>query len=67
MTKVMVKAGVIRRRSKKLTDQQINKAIELYNLGWTQKALCAKFGVSAPTMRRYIRSRTPSLAEKEKR
>lgn len=58
MTKVMVKDGVVRRRAKKLTELQINKVIELYNAGWTQKALCTKFGVSAPTMRRYIRSRT---------
>lgn len=58
MTKVMVKDGVVRRRAKKLTELQINKVIELYNAGWTQKALCKKFGVSAPTMRRYIKSRT---------
>lgn len=66
MTKVMVKDGVVRRRAKKLTETQINHAIELYNAGWTQKSLCEKFSVSAPTMRSYIRERTVS-PNKEKR
>lgn len=52
----------LRRRAhgaRKLTEAQIDEAVHMYNLGYTQKAVAKRFGVSATTMRGYLRERTP--------
>lgn len=45
--------------ARKLTEAQIDDAVRMYNSGLTQKAVAEHFGVSAPTMRRYLRERMP--------
>lgn len=49
-------------RAKKLTEVQIDKAVEMYNAGVTQKDVAKHFGVTPATMRKYLKERTPQHA-----
>lgn len=49
----------VSRRRHKLTEDQIDEAVLMYNSGASQKAVAKHFGVSAPTMRKYLKLRTP--------
>lgn len=43
---------------KKLSEEEIDEVVRLYNEGQTQKAIAEKYGVTPPTIRRYLKSRT---------
>lgn len=62
MTKVMV--DINREQSRtgrraRLDETQINRMVERYNNGETQKELAKAYGVSVSTIQRYIRQRKP--------
>lgn len=44
-------------RAPKLTDTQVDHMVEKYNEGTTQKELAEIYGVSVPTVRRYLKTR----------
>ena len=59
--KVMVDVNALSRRgrAKKLNEEQINELVTRYNDGETQVELAKEYGITTPTVRRYLKARTP--------
>lgn len=58
--RVMVDPHAVRHQgmTKKLTEEQIDEVVRLYNDGHTQKSIAEQFGITPPTVRRYLKERT---------